>query len=370
MISQQCGKSVELKTLPLFKVFMSDYASVRVAEVLESGYIGQGPQVEKFEEEFAAFIGSDRKPLSMNSCTSAITLALHMCGVGPGSTVLATPMTCSASVLPVLNLHANIHWVDTVPNSGLIDPDDLAIQIRRLKNIGAGPVLDAIIAVDWGGHKCDYDALKQFGIPVIQDVAHSINALPGGDWVCWSLQAIKHLTTGDGGFLLPPEDQYKRAKLLRWYGLDRESSADFRCAQSISEAGWKFQMNDIAASIGRANLKHLDWILERHKTNAARLTALIDHPKIELPNLDGDFWLYTVLVRSDRDSFMTHMKDHGIAVSQVHRRNDEHPCFARYKRPLPGVDAFASRQCSIPVGWWIDDQDIDRIAQTVNEWRG
>src|SRR5439155_15332209 len=94
-------------------------------------------------------------------------------------------------------------------------------------------------------------------------------ATAGGDYVCWSFQAIKHLTTGDGGALLPPAEQLERGRLLRWYGLDRRSTESFRCCQNIREAGYKYHMNDIAASIGLENLPHAERLVSIHRSNAA-----------------------------------------------------------------------------------------------------
>jgi dTDP-4-amino-4,6-dideoxygalactose transaminase len=354
-------------TLDLFRPFMApdvlDWIKPTVtADDMGRIYCGQGPEVTQFEKEFGAFVGC-RPPLSVNSCTSAITLALKLCGVGPGTITVATPMTCSATTLPVLNLGGHILWAD-VDEHGLIDPD----SARKLCMAHKGHV-KAVLAVDWGGRLADYDMLKYCGVPIIQDAAHHVME-PRGDYCCWSTQAIKHLTTGDGGFLLTPPEQHERAKLLRWYGFDREGSQDFRCAQDISEAGFKFHMNDIAASIGRATLQLLEGILQAHRNNAAMLSRLIYNPRVKLPptdNLSTDWWLYTVRV-NNRASLMAHLKDKGIACSQVHRRNDELSCFAKSKTHLPNLDKFSSEMVCIPTGWYLSPNDVQRVADAVNAW--
>jgi dTDP-4-amino-4,6-dideoxygalactose transaminase len=191
-----------------------------------------------------------------------------------------------------------------------------------------------------------------------------------GDYVCWSFQAIKFLTTGDGGALLAPNAQVERARLLRWYGLDRTSSADFRCAQTITEAGYKYHMNDIAASIGLANLPHMRRIVDRQTANAEYLSAAIhDAPGIATPSLapGASWWLYTLRVR-ERESFIAHMAHNGIACSPVHARNDKHPAFHFPNGPLPGVDQFAATEVAIPVGWWLTTEDLRQIVDAVNEW--
>lgn len=367
--------------IDLFRPFMSQSAKDRVAEVLSPDdqgriYCGEGPRVAEFEDKFAALVGSsDNKPLMLNSCTSALELALYLCGVGPESDVISTPMTCTATNGAIVRLGARIVWADVDPITGLIDPADVQRKVNRRTK--------AIMAVDWAGRSCDYNALKAITpaanwldkIPVIQDAAHNLFPLADnrGDYVCWSFQAIKHLTTVDGGALLVQCHDRERARLLRWYGLDRESSSDFRCAQDIEEVGFKMHMNDVSAAIGLANLPHAAWVVSRHRQNAAWYDkALRGVQGMMLPPADdrSSWWLYTLLV-DDRAGFVEHMTKHGIGVSQVHRRNDEHTAFRRNAwtlEPLLGVDAFASREIAIPVGWWLSEQDRERVASAVWQW--
>jgi len=355
--------------IPLFKVFMAADARARVGDTLESGYIGEGPRVQEFETAFEELVGSPTTPLAVNSCTSALDLALHLAGVGLGSEVISTPMTCTATNGVIVNRGAKIVWADVDPITGLIDPGDAFSKINRRTK--------AIMAVDWAGRSCNYAQLRDWTangarVPVIQDAAHNLLVDPQnrGDYVAWSFQAIKHLTTGDGGALLTPPKQMNRARLLRWYGLDRTSSADFRCAQNITEAGFKYHMNDIAAAIGMANLPHARACVERHRANAAWYAqALQDAPGVSLPPSDpgSSWWLYCLLVE-DRASLIAHLAERGIGSSPVHRRNDVHPAFHYPSGALPGVDHFAEHELAIPVGWWVTDEDREQIAGAVLDW--
>lgn len=221
--------------MDLFRSSMSPNAGEAVKAVLtpdENGrvYCGQGPVVEQFERAFykATNLLGLYPPLGVNSCTAAIDLALHLIGVGPGDEVACTPMTCSASNGPVVTRGAKIVWIDVDPITGLMSAESLARMITR--NV------KAVIAVDWAGRHCDYAALKKavgWDIPIIEDAAHCLHVpqFPeSADYICWSFGPIKHLSCGGyGGALMPPEDQYRRAELLRWHGLDRHSKADFRC---------------------------------------------------------------------------------------------------------------------------------------------
>ena len=365
--------------IPLFRVTMDHAAALSaLAPVMASGYIGQGPRVEEFEGELRTAFRAPRDVLTVNSCTSALDLALHLIGIGPGDSVITSPMTCSATNTHIVLRGARIIWADVDPLTGLIDPADVAAKVD--------PSTAAIVAVDWAGRVCDYAALRSNGLPVIQDAAHSylaerdgvpIAAGSGGDYIAWSFQAIKALTCGDGGALLCPDDETtERARLLRWYGLDRRSAADFRCAQDITDAGFKYHMNDINAAIGLANMPVAAYGVDAARACAVALTeALAGIPGVTLPPPDAgsSWWLYTILV-DNPPALQAALAAEGIASSPVHRRNDYHTAFARatgaYRYILPGVNRFAARELAIPCGHWVSDYDIIRIADAIKQWAG
>lgn len=350
--------------IPLFRVHMSAAAHQRVSDVLSSGYIGQGKVNAEFEDRLSNFVGA--QVLTVNSCTAALDLALHLIGVGPGDAVISTPMTCTATNGVIVNRGARIVWADVDPVTGLIDPAD----VKRKMSAS----VKAVMAVDWGGQSCEYEALREVadGVPIVQDAAHNVMADPdnGGDYIAWSFQAIKHLTSGDGGALRVPFYEYQRARLLRWYGLDRDSSDSFRCEQSITEAGYKYHMNDINSAIGLANLADVDEVVEAHRFNAYSLrSALADaEDVIGLPpqSDDSSWWLFTVRV-SQPKAFIDYMAEAGVMCSPVHKRNDVHPAFRRVaiSSDLPGVDAFAEHEVAIPVGWWLSKDDRSHIVRSV-----
>lgn len=359
--------------IPLFKVFMHPDAKDLVSEVLDSGYIGQGPKVEEFEAALQQFLQTEDPPLSVNSGTSALDLAYHLAGVGPGTEVISTAQTCTATNGALALRGARIIWADVDPLTGLIDYRDVANKVS--------PRTVAIVAVDWGGKPCEYAYLRGYGVPVIEDAAHAFGAYyrgkpiaqSGGDYVMWSFQAIKHLTTGDGGALMTPSHQLERGRLLRWFGLDRRSGESFRCAQTITELGYKYQMNDIAAAIGLANMQAAEWIVEKHRMHAANYSVLLGSlQKIKAPRYDEEsaWWLYTLIMPSEkaRDAFIGYMAEKDITVSPVHARNDKHPPLRFPSGKLPGLDYFSSRECAIPVGWWLSSNDVDYIANAVWEY--
>jgi perosamine synthetase len=370
--------------IPLFKVFTADDAYLRVKEVLDSGFTGQGPKCEEFETKFQKLVESEQRPLLVNSCTSALDLVYHLIGLKAGDLVAVPPQTCVASASPLVHRGVNIIWADIDPLYGTIDPESVVKIIREY-----GDALRAIVTVDWGGRACDYYGIGMhadaLGIPIVEDAAHgplikyageSVSYV-GGDYVAYSHQSIKFLSMADGGSLIVPKHQYERAKLLRWYGLDRESSSDFRCAQNITSEnfGFKYQSNDVAATIGLANIEHTENLVLTARRNAALYADLLyDVPGLFAPpaNEESSWWLYTLVVThktKTRDELKEFLLCKGIASSQVHRRLDEHEALSRFRRgPLPGLDYFSSRSLAVPCGWWCAQEQIEYISNCIKEF--
>lgn len=390
------------KKIDLFKVFMAPTAAEEVGKVLNSGYIGQGPKVDEFEKELRRYFDHDYIS-TLNSGTSGLHLALHMLkkpakntnvyygsvsvesswpGLEPGDEVLATPMTCTASNWPILANGLKIKWVDIDPTTLNMDLDDLERKIT--------PKTKVIMLVHWGGYPNDLDRIKQiqqnalfrFGFKpaVIEDGAHSFGSkykekLIGnhGNLTMFSLQAIKHLTAVDGGLLLSPHNElHRRAKLMRWYGIDRDGDRkDFRCEADVEEWGFKFHMNDVCATVGLENLKHVDDIIKKHRSNANYYdNSLSDVSGVKLlerkEGHDSAFWIYSLLV-DNRDGFYRHMNECGVAVSQVHERNDKHTCVKDYRTALPSLDKTIGKIVSIPVGWWVSDEEREYIVDCIKK---
>jgi len=368
--------------IELFKVFMSPNATRTVGEVLNSGFIGQGQKVEDFEAILRTHFNNPFVN-TVNSATSGLELAVHLCKaqIGPGDEVLTTPLTCTATNWAILNRNVRLKWVDIDPNNGNLDLADLA---RKLS-----PRTKAIMVVHWGGYAVDLIALKEiqdicaqmygFRPPVIEDCAHAWGASFNGQLIgnhgnlsVFSFQAIKHLTTADGGILISPDaDTHARAKLLRWYGLDRTSSADFRCEQNIAENGFKYHMNDVAAAIGIANYPHAAANVKKHMDNGHYYNeALANIPGVRLlenkPDRNSSYWVYTMRV-DNRAAFIRKMKEKNVTVSQVHDRNDKHQCVNDFRCGLPNLDQFCKEMICIPCGWWVGQEDREYIVRQIKE---
>jgi len=258
--------------IPLFKVHIPESIDEPLLKVLHSGYVGQGVKVDKFEEALIPWF-DNKYVLTLNAGTSGLHLALKLAGVDYDDEVISTPITCSATNIPIIASGANIIWCDIDPKTGNVDPNKIEELITHRTK--------AIMCVHWGGYPCDLDEINEiaedYGLSVIEDAAHAFGASYKGrkigsisDFSEFSFQAIKHLTTIDGGVLTcKNEDDYRRGKLLRWYGIDREGPrTDMRCELDIEEAGYKYHMNDVAATIGLEQLKYVEDILYKHWANA------------------------------------------------------------------------------------------------------
>jgi dTDP-4-amino-4,6-dideoxygalactose transaminase len=381
--------------IPLFRVKMADDVPEAVSRTLTSGFVTQGPRVDEFEEKLCSKFDHPYI-LTLNSATAGLTLAVRLLEAPstnwPGfdastDVVLSTPLTCTATNFAIMANRYSIKWVDTDPETCNMDLVDLEKQLDHTTKI--------IMIVHWGGTPLDLRKLDEildrkapelgFRPRVIEDCAHAFGSkLDGrsiGTWnniAVFSLQAIKHMTCGDGGLIfLPNEELYERAKLLRWYGIDRNrrnyDNKDFRLEKDVSEWGYKFHMNDINATIGLVNLGHIDETVAAHTRNGQLITEGLKGLKNvsvlkEPPNCESAYWIYTLKVRGQATEFIDFMKEHEITASQVHRRNDIHSCLADFKRPLPQLDALEDHYVCVPCGWWLSDSDFDRIIQTIKDY--
>ena len=358
--------------IPLFKVKMSPKVTESLDPVLQSGYIGQGPKVEEFEDELQKVLGTTVRPVTVNSCTTAIDLALELCGVGPGDEVISTPQTCFASQVGAIHRYAKIRWADIDPLTGLIDPVKVGELVTEKTK--------AIIAVNWAGKYADYKALKQFGIPVIEDAAHTWDVFPHvkperGDYICYSFQAIKYLTTSDGGLLVTPPEKELEARLLRWYGLDRTKNESFRCTQNITKAGFKYHMNDVCATIGLVNIPEAFESVTKQKANAKKLIE--DFQDLEFAYVapyeeEHSYWLFPIIMKEgyDREKFVEYLNEKGIGNSPVHFRNDTYDSTIMFHEGvLPVTDVFTTRQTNIPCGWWLTEEELEYISSTIRAYK-
>lgn len=371
---------------PLFKVHMPvDEATAAIREVLASGFVNEGVQVNQFHAALAEFLQVDKFVL-VNSCTSALTMAYKLAGVGPGTNVVTTAMTCIASNTPIVNLGGEIIWADIDRHSGCLDPEALEEKITSDTK--------CIVSVAWAGTPAQVGAIdeiaKKHGLIHIQDAAHAFGATWTGrpisdfaDFTCYSFQAIKHLSCGDGGALVCRDDaMFDLAKKLKWFGYDRDAHKDEkgewkgqRWSADVleGEVGFKFNMNNISAAIGLSQMPHIQGLLDAHRRNAEVYKAAFACRNDILPAAVPDealssHWVYTAIVVDEgvnRDELLEDLNQKGIAAGLVHLPNDLYTAFKSSKTDLPGTRYFSDRQISLPCGWWLSEEDCGKIAAEV-----
>lgn len=356
----------------MFWPYISEKVKDAVMDVLETRWIGQGPKVEEAERKFKKILDTPF-PVTVNSCTSAIHLALILSGADRESEIVTTPMTCSATNIPILYCGAKAVFADIQKDTLNIDP----LSIRKKLT----DKTRAIMIVHWAGYPCDMDEIlkiaKERNIPVIEDAAHALGAKykqkPIGaiaDFTCFSFQAIKQITSGDGGLLtVLNEKNYKRAKLLRWYGIDREFRGDIYWKYQITEVGYKYHMNDMAASMLIAQLDDLEKILKRRKDIADRYRENLKGVSgLELldkkEDRESSNWLFTMKVK-DRENFTKKLLDNDIESHMVHVRCDIYPIFGGKRLELPGMNEVEPEYISIPMHNKLSDEDADKVIKTI-----
>lgn len=366
--------------IPLLKVHMPETASEALRPVLASGYLADGAQVRQFEETLSAAIGNPHVT-AMSDVSGAITLALFMAGVRPGDEVIAPPMCCTATTMPMANLFARAVWCDVDPLTGMLDPNRIAALIT--------PRTRAVLGYHWAG---DVAAIEQVvavahahGLKTIDDASDGFGAEcrgrrlgnQGSDFTAYSFHAAKHITTGEGAalFFASPADA-ERAQWLKRYGIHQPSfrlpDGDLNEQSDIPVAGYNFYMNNLAATIGIEQMSHADRLVARHRANGLFYEEALD----EIPGVTqltrrrdavSAYWAYTILVER-RSDLIRKLREQGITSQRLHLRNDRYTCFDPAGRPpLPGVDVFDRKALSLPCGWWVADADREQIASVIRE---
>ena len=360
--------------IKLVKPFIADSEIMmsEIQRVLYSGYIASGKEVDDLENILKAYIGSENF-FCLSSGTAALHIALILAGVQNGDEVISTAMTAEPTNTTIALTGAKIVWADVDPKTGLIDPSDIENKITKKTK--------AIMVVHYAGMVCDMDKInnisQKYNIPVIEDAAHAFGAGYNGKkvgcnskYTCFSFQAIKLMTTVDGGGLIvnnATEEELERVRRLRWFGLDKKTS---RLANDIKEAGYKYTMNNINAVIGKVQMEEFSTVLSKHISNGQFYDEkLKDIPGIQLvpyyEKTEPAYWLYTLRVEDRREDFIKKLNEEGIEASQLHHRSDTHSVFSDSKCELKGLDDFYSHFVHIPCGWWVTDDDRQRIINVI-----
>lgn len=357
-------ESRAVKRIPLMTPYVPEAAIPAVVKTLQTRWIGQGPQVEEFERRFSERMGG-RPCVAVGSCTDALHLAYLLAGIGPGDEVVAPLFTCTATNIPLLWEGAKIRFADVAPNSLNVDASTIhKACTERTK---------AIVIVHYGGAPVrdlwTYFRPGTGEVPYIEDCAQALGsrAVGGLDYSCFSFQAVKHVTTGDGGMVVLLESKLEEAKRRRWFGIDRAAKLNGTWANDITEVGYKYQMTDIGAAMGLAGLDELDnQIAYRRALRNAYSKGLKGVDGIQLLDTDPEsaVWLCTVLVER-REEFRRKLIAEGIESDQVHYRNDRYSIFQEFRGEFPNMDAIDGKYLVLPLHMGMDVEDVWRVCEVI-----
>ena len=357
-----------------------------VVEALRSGWITTGPQTARFEEEFAAYTGA-RHALALNSATAALHLALVAGNIGPGDEVITTPLTFAACTNVIVQQSAVPVLADVSPDDLNVDPEQVERQVT--------PRTRAIMAVHYGGQPCRMDELldiaRRHRLLLIEDAAHAAGAAYKGrmigsigDATAFSFYATKNLATGEGGMLTTNNpDLDDRARIMTLHGMDRDAWKRYDSGGSwyyeVVAPGYKYNMSDILAALGRTQLRKLDAMNARRMELAARLSShLAGCDAVELPAARPEVchvWhLYPIRLRPgalsiDRAAFIDELARRGIAASVHFIPIHYHPYYREGFGFRPGdypvaEDAY-EHLVSLPLYPRMSEDDVDRVAEAV-----
>jgi dTDP-4-amino-4,6-dideoxygalactose transaminase len=366
-----------MQSIPLFKVHMPETAGAALQRTLASGHIAQGAQVVEFERAMERVLHT---PLlcAVSDASAGLTLALFLSGVRPGDEVIVSPLCCLATAMPIANLFARPVWCDVDPGTGM--PDAKHVRERLSERTRA------VIVYCWSGNPCFTGPVRQVarGAKVVVDASEAfgaeLNGLPltadGADFTVYSFSAVRHITTGEGGIVAADSrESIERAKRARRYGIEqtafRLANGDLNPASDIDMAGYNFAMNNIAATIGLAQIDHVAPVVSRYRENGRYFDqALAGIPGINLLQMPhaatSAHWTYSFRAER-RGDLMRKLHENRIGAQRLHLRTDLYACFAgsREAAPLPGVGILDRENLSIPCGWWVTDADRARIADCI-----
>lgn len=358
---------------------------LEVADTLRSGWITTGPKTQQFEAAFRSKVGAPAA-LGLNSCTAGLHLGLLALGIRPGDEVITTPMTFCACANVIEHLGA-------VPVLADIEPDTLNLSPTAVE-AAITPRTRAILAVHYAGHPVDLDPIqdlaKQHGAAVIEDAAHAVPASykgrmigSGDNLVAFSFYATKNLTTGEGGMLTGSPDLLARARTLGLHGMSRDAWKRYGQGGSwfyqVDEPGFKYNMTDVQAAMGVAQLRKLDRFQARRREIVAAYNLAFQQVDalelpVERPEVEHAWHLYVLRLRLDalrisRNQFIDELTALNIGTSVHFIPIHIHPFYQRKYQytanQFPVAHQAYERMLSLPLHPMLTDADVSDVVGAV-----
>ena len=369
-------------SIPVFRPFHGEEEIEAVAEVLRSGWWGQGPKTAEFEKQFAEFVGAPLA-VSVNSATAALHLALKVADV-EGHEVITTPMTFVSTNHAILYNDATPVFADIQADTLNIDPDDIERKIT--------PKTRAIVVVDYGGHPADLDRIFEIAaahnLIVVEDAAHAAGSQYKGKLVgslapltCFSFHPVKNLATGDGGMItLANEEWDARLRRLRWVGINKDTwvrsrdkdTSQYSWEYDVEELGFKYHSNDIMSAIALVQLGRLPHTNARRREICQMYNeGLRDLEWLQLPTQrEGVFSAqHNYVVRLDkRDDLADWLREHKIATGMHYIPNHLHAVYKPYATSLPVTEREWTRLLTLPLYPALTNDDVAYIIDVIRSY--
>ena len=364
-------------TIEFFNTYVSPEATKQVSTVLNSTFLSEGKITEQFENELCNTF-QFKNCITLNSGTSALHLALDLLNIQEGDEVIIPAQTFIATGLAVLYCKATPVFAD-------INYEDGNLNIASVKSKITSKT-KAIICVHWGGYPCDLFELKEIikntPIKLIEDAAHALGSVYKGqaigtisDITCFSFQAIKHLTTGDGGAITVNNPElYEKALRKKWFGIDRKNAPVSELgerAYDLKEIGYKYHLNNYASALGLANLIGYQERLRKRREVATFYKNELNHLQgislfSEIPDRTSAYWLFGFHVEK-RDELIRELKALAIPSSVVHQRIDKYSLFGGIDASLVNQKKFDATQLHIPIHDAIDLEKASYITSAIKK---
>ena len=363
--------------VPIFYPHIPKNSLKSMKKVLSGRWIGQGPLVDNFEKKFKKKFTNNLPCVAVGSGTDALHLAYLLAGIKKGDEVICPVFTCTATNIPLLYIQAKIKFAD-------IDPNTLNISIKHVKKLITKKT-KAIVFVNYGGLPCNLKELniiaKKNNIKLIQDAAQSLGSTYNNkpitnysDFTIFSFQAIKHISSGDGGLIcFKDKTLEKKAYRMRWFGIDRLKKQGGTWENDIKEIGFKYQMTDLGACLLLESLKEFKKISShRKKIFNIYLKKFQKNKFIKIINETGKFthstWLFTIIT-DKKDYLQKKLRLAKIESNQVHFRNDRYSIFKNFvkNKRFPNMDFVEKKYLVLPVHTKMTIADAHYVANMVNK---
>ncbi len=366
------------RSIPLFYPHIPKNAQKSVSKVLSTRWVGQGPLVDIFEKKFSNQFSDGMPVIAVGSGTDALHLAYLLCDIKKGDEIICPVFTCTATNIPLLYLDAKIKFAD-------IDPDTLNISIKSVEKLITKKT-KAIVFVNYGGILNNLDKLNKIAkknkLFLIQDAAQSLGATyrnksitKYSDFTIFSFQAIKHITSGDGGALVVKNKSLEKiGKRLRWFGIDRPKKQGGTWENDIKEVGYKYQLTDLGACLLLDSMKEYKFIKShRNSIYKTYLKNIIQNKKIKcVQSLDKNakevMWLFTI-ISPFKDILQKKLREKNIETNQVHFRNDRYSIFKKFSKNknFKNMDNIQDKYLVLPLHTKMTINDAKRVSYEINK---